>query len=130
MLCQDNVLKENWIVERGEMYVTGPIKGLYPRRCNVEISLILWPDKRKENTKRYLMVPITVDVTGKERDIDMVISSAREIGRPFAVKLSETRMVCDYQLLRYVGKISEKTTDEIVDKVSKLFMQCFDRKAE
>ena len=130
MLCQDNVLKENWIVERGEMYVTGPARGLYPRRCSVEVSLVLWPDKRKENTKRYLMVPVTVDVTGKDREADMVISNSREIGRPFAVKLSEARIFSDYQLLRYVGKISEKTTDEIAAKVKKLFSQCFERKSD
>ena len=52
MYCQDSVLKENWPVLSGELYVIGP-EGSTPRRAEIEISLILWPEKQIETTKRF-----------------------------------------------------------------------------
>lgn len=123
MLCQDNVLKENWIIEKGELYVTGPRPGQSIRRSNVEISLVLWPEKRTETTRHYLMAPITMDVTGKEQGMDIVIRSGKDIGRPFTVMLSELRLFSDTQLLRYVGRVSPETTAVVTEKVKRLFTQ-------
>lgn len=129
MLYQDNVLKENWIVEKGELYVTGPRPGQSIRRSNVEISLVIWPEKRTETTKRYLMAPITMDVTGKEQGMDIVIRSGKDIGRPFTVMLSELRLFSDTQLLRYVGRVSPETTAVVTEKVKQLFAQYCNKNA-
>ena len=68
MLYQDNVLKNNWPFQRGELYVIDYKRGQRPRESKLEISVLLWPKKQSDTTKWFMVVPITLDITGRSGD--------------------------------------------------------------
>ena len=96
MLYQDSVLKENWTFRRGELYMVDHKRGQRPRESTVEISVVLWPEEQTETSKWYMVVPITVDTTGRDPETDVVIRDKRDIGRPYAATLVHAHMVAEY----------------------------------
>ena len=122
MYCQDSVLKENWSVERGELYIIGP-EGSTPRRAEIEISLVLWPEKQQETTKRFLVVPITYDLQTRDPRTDLIFR-VRNTGRSYAVMLDQAHVVANYRLLKYVGQVSDKVTTKVSTELKRLFLQC------
>lgn len=125
MYCQDNVLKNNWPFERGQLYVIG-CEGSTPRRSNVEISIILWPEVQKETTRKYFVVPITYDLEGLDPESDLVLRVTSATGKPFAARIDRTHVVPDYLLLSYVGRISDKTAAKILSRVRQLYKKYFE----
>ena len=123
MYCQDSVIKNNWDVERGEIYVIGP-EGSMARRAYIETSVVIWPEKQIETTKRYLVVPITYDLQRRDPKTDKIFRDNQNTGRPFAVQLDHAHIVRGHRLLKYVGKINDKTTEIIAGELKRLFMQC------
>lgn len=117
MLYQDSVLKENWTFRRGELYMVDHKRGQRPRESTVEISVVLWPEEQTETTKWYMVVPITVDTTGRDPETDVVIRDKRDIGRPYAATLVHAHMVAEYQLLAYVGRLSDRSINTIITKM-------------
>ncbi len=114
MLCQDRVLKENWTFRRGDLYIVDHKRGQRPRESTIEISVVLWPEEQTETTKWYMVAPITLDVTGKDADTDVIVRDRRDIGKPFAVTLVHAHMVADWQLLAYVGRLNDKVMAQII----------------
>ena len=117
MLYQDSVLKENWTFRRGELYMVDHKRGQRPRESTVEISVVLWPEEQTETTKWYMVVPITVDTTGRDPETDVVIRDKRDIGRPYAATLVHAHMVAEYQLLAYVGRLSDRSVSAIIKRM-------------
>ena len=117
MLCQDKVLKENWDYSRGELYMIDHKRGQRPRESTIEIAVILWPEHQGETTKWFMVAPITLDVRGLDPDTDVIIRDKKDIGRPYAATLIHAHMVAEYQLLSYVGRLSDKSVGRIIDKM-------------
>lgn len=120
MLYQDSVLKENWTFHRGELYMVDHKRGRRPRESTVEISVVLWPEEQTETTKWYMVAPITLDITGRDPETDVIIRDKRDIGKPFAVTLVHAHMVADYQLLSYVGRLYEKNVNTVICRMQKV----------
>lgn len=117
MLCQDKVLKENWDFNRGELYMIDHKRGQRPRESTIEIAVILWPEHQGETTKWFMVAPITLDVRGLDPETDVIIRDKKDIGRPYAATLVHAHMVAEYQLLSYVGRLSDKSVGRIIDKM-------------
>ena len=128
MLCQDKVLKENWTFKRGELYMIDYERGERPRKCTIEVSVVLWPEEQTETTKYYFVAPLTLDVTGKDLKTDVIVSDKRDIGKPFAVPVMKGHTVEDYQMLSYVGKLSERTTNRIAKIVHEVWGELMNNK--
>ena len=122
MYCQDSVLKENWPVLCGELYVIGP-EGSTPRRADIEISVILWPEKQIETTKRFLVVPITYDLQNRDSKTDLVFRP-RNGGRPYAFMLDKAHVVANRRLLKYTGQVSSTITAKVATELKRLFLEC------
>ena len=120
MLCQDKVLKENWDFNRGELYMIDHKRGQRPRESTIEIAAVLWPEHRNETTKWFMVVPITLDVRGLDPETDVIIKDRKDIGRPYAARLVQAHMVEGYQLLSYVGRLSERSTTILLYKMRKV----------
>ena len=60
------------------------------------------------------VAPITLDVTAKDAETDVIIRDKKEIGRPFAVTLVQAHMVSQYQLLSYVGRLSDRAMARVI----------------
>lgn len=123
MLYQDKVLKENWTFKRGELYMIDHKRGQRPRQSSIEVSVVLWPKEQTPTTKKFFVAPITLDVTGRDEDMDVIIRDKRDIGKPFAVTLMDSHVVNDSQLLSYVGKLNERTTNRIVKKMQEVLIE-------
>ena len=121
MLCQDKTLKENWTFKRGELYMIDHERGERPRESSIEVSVVLWPEEQTETTKYYFVAPLTLDVTGKDLETDVIVSDKRDIGKPFAVPVMLGHPVEDYRMLSYVGKLSERTTNRIAKKAQEVW---------
>ena len=122
MYCQDSVLKENWPVLCGELYVIGP-EGSTPRRAEIEISVILWPEKQIETTKRFLVVPITYDLQNRDPKTDLIFHP-RNGGRPYAFMLEKAHVVANRRLLKYTGQVSNAVTAKVAAELKRLFLEC------
>ena len=120
MLYQDRILKENWIFKRGELYMVDHKRGQRPRESSIEISVVLWPEEQTETTKWFMVAPITLDVTGKDAATDVVIRDKKDIGKPYAVMLVHSHMVSNYQLLSYVGRLSDRTMARIIRQMKEV----------
>ena len=123
MLYQDKVLKENWTFKRGELYMIDHKRGQRPRESTIEVSVVLWPKEQTETTKRFFVAPITLNVTGRDEEMDVIIRDKRDIGKPFAVTLMDSHVVEDSQMLSYVGKLNERTTNRIVKKMQEVLIE-------
>ena len=123
MLYQDNVLKNNWPFQRGELYVIDYKRGQRPRESKLEISVLLWPKKQSDTTKWFMVVPITLDITGRDPETDLVIHDMNDIKKPYAVNLVHAHMVAEHQLLAYVGKISDKSVNRIIRRMQDLLAE-------
>ena len=55
--------------------------------------------------------------------MDVIIRDKRDIGKPFAVTLMDSHVVNDSQLLSYVGKLNERTTNRIVKKMQEVLIE-------
>ena len=121
MLCQDKTLKENWTFKRGELYMIDHERGERPRESSIEISVVLWPEEQTETTKYFFVAPLTLDLTGKDLETDVIVSDKRDIGKPFAVPVMKGHLVEDYRMLSYVGKLSERTTNRIAKKAQEVW---------
>ena len=128
MLRQDKTLKENWTFKRGELYMIDHERGERPRESSIEISVVLWPEEQTETTKYYFVAPLTLDLTGKELETDVIVSDKRDIGKPFAVPVMKGHPVEDYRMLSYVGKLSERTTNRITKKAQEVWGEFMDIK--
>ena len=122
MYCQDSVLKENWPVLSGELYVIGP-EGSTPRRAEIEISLILWPEKQIETTKRFLVVPITYDLQNRDPKTDLIFRP-RNGGRPYAFMLDKAHVVANSRLLKYTGQVTNTVAAKVAAELRRLFLEC------
>ena len=114
MLCQDKVLKENWDFNRGELYMIDHKRGQRPRESTIEIAVILCPEHQGETTKWFMVAPITLDVRGLDPETDVIIRDKKDIGRPYAAMLIHAHMVAEYQLLYYVGRLTDKSVNKII----------------
>ncbi len=114
MLCQDRILKENWTFRRGDLYLIDHKRGQRPRESTVEISVVLWPEEQTETTKWYMVAPLTLSITEKDPETDVIIRDKKDIGKPYAVMLVHAHMVAEYQLLSYVGKLSDRAMNRII----------------
>ena len=119
MLCQDRVLKENWLFNRGELYMIDHEHGQRPRESTVTVAVILWPAEQTETTEWYMIAPITFNMNERDPDTDVIINDERELGKPFAVTLKPAHLVKRYQLLSYVGKLSNRTMNRVIPRMQK-----------
>ena len=126
MLCQDKILKENWTFKRGELYMIDHERGQRPRESTIEVSVVLWPEEQTETTKHFFVAPLTLDVTKIDESTDIIVRDKRDFGKPFVVPLMEGHTIKDYQMLSYVGKLSERTTNRIAKKAQEVWGELMD----
>ena len=103
-------------------------RGERPRESSIEISVVLWPEEQTETTKYFFVAPLTLDLTGKDLETDVIVSDKRDIGKPFAVPVMKGHPVEDYRMLSYVGKLSERTTNRITKKAQEVWGEFMDIK--